>query len=181
MLGSDPKLLGRSMIIFFTNLGLCIILMCPGGIPIFWANQKLFFHTPRYVHCLYIPGSYPELLGLSKFIFFKNLGLCIILVCLHRLPSYWASPNLFSLPTSAYALYLCARLLLTFPSVELMFQYLMGTWRKFSPGHQQPSMWSHAIIPSLPSPARPSRPSPLLSTQQARILRHPEPFPSSFL
>jgi len=61
------------------------------------------------MHYTYVSVSSPELLGRSIIIFFTNLGLYIILMCPHCVLTFSAGPNLFSLPTSVYTLYLCAR------------------------------------------------------------------------
>ena len=111
-----PELLGWSKFIFLTNCcALCLseILhrtshscqhICLGSV------QYYFFEVPPTVHIVYIcQGCYPELLGWSMIIFFTNLRLYIILMCLHHILSISAGPTLFSLPTSVYALYLCTR------------------------------------------------------------------------
>jgi len=135
---SCPELFSQLIIIFVTNLGLCIILMCPGRVlscsagpnlfslstsvyalylcarVVSWALRRVdyyFRHQHWSMHYTYVPASCPQLFGRSKFIFFTNLGLCIILMCPCHVMSSSAGQLLFSSPTSAYALYLCTRVI----------------------------------------------------------------------
>ena len=129
--GSCPQLFGWSKFIFFINLGLCIILMCPGRVLSSSASRLLFssptlvyalylcarivssavrpvqiyfLYQPRSMHYTYVPMSCHELFGWSIIIFVTNLGLCIILMHPGHILGYSAETNLFSVQTSMFFL-----------------------------------------------------------------------------
>jgi len=127
---SCPQLFGRSKFIFFINLGLCIILMCPGRVlsssagqllfssptsvyalylcarivsSAVWPVQIYFLYQPRSMHYTYMPASCPELFGQLIIIFVTNLGLCIILMHPGHIPGYCAETNFLYNPRCSFS------------------------------------------------------------------------------